>query len=816
MSQTNPLQSIVTSSLPPSAQPLPTLPDYSAQPHQGVHPLRKLHLLLRGRYLWAVSLGFLGLVGGGLGGYLVLSPQYTSSGVLGITPTVPVVLGQTDNQVGLGSMFESFVRSQAAMIESRRVINDAMSSDLWRSVKRGNTDEDVRLFISQVYVKPDPRSQVIYVNFTDGDPDVATKGARAIVQSYLDIYKDQDVQSENNRLSILQDVLNSKTSQAEDLSRQIRDLAQPFGTDDLQPLLTNTLQEIQRLRSELRGLELATATSRRAAGDPESPTPTIDPLAIAALDPQMRGYLDQKRTLEATIAAGAARYGPNHRMVREQQRSLEALNGIIERYAQDFARINGGGAPGVSPGLAAGGPENLLARQSTLQVQIQQLEEEKLNLSEKNSKLTDLKRQLERVTEERDSTRKRYDLINTESRISGRISPISSGERPLEPSNSSKRKQLGLLGGIGGGSLGVGIILILGLMDRRLKTSEDVTRSVRKIRMLGILPLLPDDLTDPEQAAVAAYAVHHVRTMLQLGHGGVHKRIFAVTSPTPGTGKTSLSFALGLSFAHCGARTLLIDADIVGAGLTARSEATIHPRLGQILLEKKLITAPQLEVALERSRQTGHKIGETLVMQGVVNVGQIESALRAQTQTLIGLLDVLKGKCELQTCVKELALPDLHVLPVGSAQIHQASTLSPRSVQKLIDLAKELYDIVIFDTGPILGSLEASVVAAHVDGVVLTVSRGEQRPMAERAADHLDSVGATLAGLVFNRAEEQDVIRSSYASMQSARAGGSLSILLDPAAARRPHPNARLFGPIASAVASQSGQQDNGENGKHA
>src|SRR5204863_9112175 len=89
------------------------------------------------------------------------------------------------------------------------------------------------------------------------------------------------------------------------------------------------------------------------------------------------------------------------------------------------------------------------------------------------------------------------------------------------------------------------------------------------LTLLGILPNLPDRLTDPAQAATAAHCVHQIRTMLQI-NSSEDRKVYAVTSASPGDGKTSLTLALGLSFAASGSRTLLIDCDLVGAGLTSR------------------------------------------------------------------------------------------------------------------------------------------------------------------------------------------------------------------------------------------------------
>src|SRR5205085_4585273 len=127
-----------------------------------------------------------------------------------------------------------------------------------------------------------------------------------------------------------------------------------------------------------------------------------------------------------------------------------------------------------------------------------------------------------------------------------------------------------MLGGALGGGLPVALLLLIGLLDSRYRYSDDAGgTNMAGLTLLGILPNLPDRLSDPGQASVAAHCVHQIRTMLQI-NAGQDRSAFAVTSASPGDGKTSLTLALGLSFAASGSRTLLIDADLVGAGLTAR------------------------------------------------------------------------------------------------------------------------------------------------------------------------------------------------------------------------------------------------------
>ena len=133
--------------------------------------------------------------------------------------------------------------------------------------------------------------------------------------------------------------------------------------------------------------------------------------------------------------------------------------------------------------------------------------------------------------------------------------------------------------------------------------------------------------------------------------------------------------------------------------------------------------------------------------------------------------------------------------PVGLAQLHHAGIFSPAAVRRLINEAKKHYEVVLIDTGPILGSIEATPVCASADGVILTVARGQQRPLVEKALDHLKGIGARVAGVVFNRAQAKDFESSiSGISMRSASRSASNG-----------HGHNReggQFGPIARAVAS--------------
>lgn len=161
------------------------------------------------------------------------------------------------------------------------------------------------------------------------------------------------------------------------------------------------------------------------------------------------------------------------------------------------------------------------------------------------------------------------------------------------------------------------------------------------------------------------------------------------------------------------------------------------------------------------------------------------------------LAEVLEG-ATFKSKILETKFNRLSILPTGRGDAELVSTLSPSVVQNIIESARDEYDMVLIDTGPILGSLEASLTAAEADGVVLTIGRGQQRGAADKAYQHLASVGAHLLGVVFNRAGSTDFKRSvSSASVRSIPAEGERAIVLVGAESE----DMAKFGPMARTIA---------------
>ena len=136
-------------------------------------------------------------------------------------------------------------------------------------------------------------------------------------------------------------------------------------------------------------------------------------------------------------------------------------------------------------------------------------------------------------------------------------------------STPRSRTTRGALGGIAGLALGLGVAVVLGRLDRRLRSpqqAEDVTG----LRARVIVPKATDD----KQAQAIVMSGRHdslsdaYRTLRNVV-GFVHTslpavkrgRIALIVSPGPGEGKTTLASNLAATFAETGAKTIAVNTD---------------------------------------------------------------------------------------------------------------------------------------------------------------------------------------------------------------------------------------------------------------
>ncbi len=764
--------------------------------------LKIIHNLLRRKYKWLIPVALIVAVLGAVYGYRSKKPTYTATGIIRLRANIPRILYSTD-QNGIMPMFDAFAESQVALLTSERVLELALQSAEWKSLAKPPAENTLQSL--QYNLEASRRGgELIYVTFKDDNPHTAALATKAVIDSYVKIYGESDAETDSQRTQKLSDFRLDLTAKLKALNDQIEKVAHEFGSDSLDSMYQSKIVDLNRLEAELRTCQtlLALEDSKSAPDSATRPdahdnrAPAITIAMLADTDTKMRAYLNQKLDVERRLTELQGRVGSNHYSVVQLRNQIDTIDANIQRHLKsvqkeiDAGRMLASSAAGSTLTLA-----QLRQREANLQTLYDRAKTETVALGRKDLQIKNLKTEALTLQDSLNQTNARIDALNVESAVSGRISIISTGELPTVPSKD-KRLERAALGGAGGFVLVFGTVLAFAFLDRRINNLTDFQRgSTPQTPMLGLLPQLPHDLADLEQSKSAAFCVHHIRTRLETDPLAV-RQVYSITSAASGDGKTSLVIALGLSFAGANSRTLMIDADVIGGGLTRRMNSVIRRKIGGILVTQGLISEIQLDRALNQSKAEDRYLGEVLVELGYIQDTDVVHALGLQEKSRVGLLDALDGK-PLHECLARTGTNNLWILPLGAAEPHHMGQLSPKALRRVIADSRKSFDVILIDTGTILGNLEASIAAAASDDVIVAVGRGQDRSILDRALNQLRETGARVAGVVFNRADPLDV--RDLENITTSRAS-SINQFNDDYTTS--HGTLMRMGPLANAVAS--------------
>lgn len=712
--------------------------------------------LLRKRIKLALVLALAGGALGALAAMAAPSGRFRSEGMIRIRPNVPRILFSNE-QNGVMPMFQSFVDSQIVLIRSEQVVTAAMQSAEWQALHPDNTPEAIAQFTDSLEVnRPRKDAELIEVAFSDSKANDSMIAVHAVIDAYRQLYGDPNAESGTTALKILEERKDSLDGEYKKINKQITDIAEGFGTAEIEQLFQFKVQEVNGAQIELRRIERKRRDMETMLQSSTTAPSDITPEMIAINDSLMRSALQQRLEIELKKKQMELTMGARHPNVSKAQAILDGLDAQIERYASIWRSMPAALDENLPSPTAL---QQLKTREDNSRAEYEKLHAELADLGLKNLKIKDLREKLQTVSKKLDETSQRIEQLDVESAASGRIEVINKGNLPVVR-EGDKRKMYGGAGGVAGATLGIGIVALIGLLDRRVHNIKDTRDTFgAHHRLLGAVPVLESNgAATAEQSQAAALAVHRIRAMLQL-RASLDRRVFTLTSAVAGNGKTSLTSALGLSLAGSDSKTLLIDCDLIGGALSIRTNTVVRRKLGQVCLRQGIINEEQLEKALNIAEHRQCRLGEAMVQLGYLSEPELVQMLTLQSQSAVGLFNVLDGE-PLLDCVAASSTPGLYILPLGSSGTRYAAQLSPMSVRRLLRMARQHFDIVLIDTGPILGSLDASIVAAEADEVMLVLSRGDDRFLVHKALDELESLGARVLGMVFNRADDEDVASS--------------------------------------------------------
>ncbi|MCR2816687.1 polysaccharide biosynthesis tyrosine autokinase [Microbacterium jiangjiandongii] len=309
-----------------------------------------------------------------------------------------------------------------------------------------------------------------------------------------------------------------------------------------------------------------------------------------------------------------------------------------------------------------------------------------------------------------------------------KMTQVRFAEAPAAPVSPNLLLNLGI-GLFAGLALGTLAAILRELIDTRVRSTEDI-EAVTDAPLVGAIPQISRGrseavLVDDGLGTPTAESFRILRTNLQfLDIDG--PATFAITSAGPGDGKSTVALNLASSIAANGSRVLLVEADL---------------------------RRPQIH--------------EYLSLEGAA-----------------GLTDVLIGRALFADVVQTWGSPNLHVLSSGRVPPNPSELLGSQHMRELMAHVQEMYDVVLYDTPPLLPVPDAAILSRSVGGVLLVIAVDRTRRDAIRAATaSLDKVGARLAGTVANRVTARGAtsyLTQSYLSIEpDDEPDGTQTALLD-------------------------------------
>ncbi|RPH81802.1 MAG: polysaccharide biosynthesis tyrosine autokinase [Nitrospiraceae bacterium] len=316
------------------------------------------------------------------------------------------------------------------------------------------------------------------------------------------------------------------------------------------------------------------------------------------------------------------------------------------------------------------------------------------------------------------------------------IAPAIMPSAPINAPNTALNLMVGSLMGV---FLGIVIAFARESFDTSIGTIEGVEEFL-KVPVLGVIPQfdskemeeatrasLPADasastienfsklicLIDPK--SVLSESLRSLRTNIQFASMDRKVKSILFTSAGLGEGKSTCVTNLAITLAQEGQRVLLVDADL--------RRPIVHQRLG-------LDRAPGLADAL---------VGST----------SWRSHVRSAT-------DLMLGPMGADRVMSTPGLDNLHILTSGVEVGNPNEFLNMNKIKVLVSEMSEEYDLVFFDTPPILPVTDAVAFSSRVDGTILVYQVGRiGRNALKRAKFLLDHAQANVMGIVLTNVKSE-------------------------------------------------------------
>ena len=611
-----------------------------------------------------------------------------------------------------------------------KVINDSLFSVYTENLRDNISISNLR------------NTDVLKVAYSSYDPYEAA----LIVNTIIDVYQKRDQEWASGEMSHLIDFLTDQLKVKEVELKQIEEELKLFqekehiyGLDDNSNLLLNQLTTVESdyYNTEAKKnifLERKKYFETQLSKDEKEFTERV----TNTLDAQLYSIRQELSSLEAEYISTKSREGASHPAVIDLDKKIKNLKKILNKETKKYVKQGIGVANPIEYRQAImDSVINLDVLISGYNSKLLELKNLVLKYESQLSSLPEKYLEYSRFQRDKVILDETYSLmkqkleeakINEASQL-GKIRIVDSAKPNLDK-YSPNSKIIIILALFFGLAFGIGFILFSEFLDSTIKSIEEIER--RGLAILAIIPAIGKEnnkktkkkgyklnlklsnsekierrlLTHEDPKSPISESYRSLRTSLIYDTNDEDCKIILVSSPGPGEGKTTTVANLAITYANMGKRTLLVDAD----------------------LRKPVL----------------HKMFKNAHNKGLTNF-------------------LSNSDKDIKNILFDSGVENLKIITSGVVPPNPSELLASDNMYDFINQAKDNFDVILFDTPPLIAVTDAFVITKFVDKFLLVVRASvTQKGALERSLVNMDNMGHSIDGVVFNGVDESSTYGGGY------------------------------------------------------
>ena len=368
------------------------------------------------------------------------------------------------------------------VVDELKLADDPHAREAFAKAKAPGRIEDwIATNLLQKLKVDSSQSSVIQITYSANDPKAAANIANAFAQAYMAETLRLRTEPTRQAAGWFDDQLKGLRAQFETAQKKLSAYEREHGiiaTDERVDVEVARLNQLstQTLQAQDASYESASRSGMAARGA------NPDTLPEVLANPLIQGLKTQLLTQEAALSEMSTRLGPNHPAYRQQ---AEQVSSLRSRLNSETQRVVAGARNATAQNQS---------RQASLQKALDEQRQKVIDLRAARNEALVLTREVETTQKAYEAALNRYLVNKVESGVrQTNVSVLNAATEPMRPSKPKSLLNI-LLGFAVGIVLGLGAVFLLELLDRRVRSSEDLEEGLEAPLLATLQPWRPSHL----------------------------------------------------------------------------------------------------------------------------------------------------------------------------------------------------------------------------------------------------------------------------------------------------------------------------------